>query len=159
MDSLPLIPIVPVTGSLPTSPPLTFVTPEPPQAAFELPASYGDDKIALLVRDPWWVYAYWEVTPERERQVVHHLESLGAQRMKEVAHRVYNYLSHVVYSSPLLTAEDLKAERWQAMSAKDRQAWRVIVSRKALPPPPLPPGFTNPAAMRPPPDLLIATNR
>ncbi|HMX26565.1 MAG TPA: ECF-type sigma factor [Blastocatellia bacterium] len=42
-------------------------------------------------------------------------ESLGDQRMKEVAHRVYNYLSHVVYSSPLLTAEDLKAERWQAM--------------------------------------------
>ena len=51
------------------------------------------------------------------------------------------------------------AERWQAMSAKDRQAWRVIVSRKALPPPPLPPGFSNPAAMRPPPDILIATNR
>jgi hypothetical protein len=50
------------------------------------------------------------------------------------------------------------AERWQAMSAKDRQAWRVIVSRKALPPPPMPPGFTNPAAMRPPPDIFVATN-
>jgi len=51
------------------------------------------------------------------------------------------------------------AERWQAMSAKDRQAWRVIVNRKALPPPPMPPGFTNPAAMRRTPDLIIATNR
>lgn len=51
------------------------------------------------------------------------------------------------------------AERWQAMSPKDRQAWRVIVSRKALPPPPMPPGFTNPAALRPPPEILIATNR
>ncbi len=89
MESLPLIPIVPVTGSLPTSPPLTFVTPEPPQEAFELPASYGDDKIALLVRDPWWIYAYWEVTPDRERQVMHHIESLGAHRDKLVL-RVYD---------------------------------------------------------------------
>ena len=51
------------------------------------------------------------------------------------------------------------AERWRAMNAKDRQAWRLIVNRKALPPPPMPPGFTNPAAMRPTPDILIATNR
>ncbi len=89
MDNLPLIPIVPVTGSLPTSPPLTFVTPEPPQASFELPASYGDDKIALLVRDPWWIHAYWEVTPDREHQVMRHLESSGVQRDKLVL-RVYD---------------------------------------------------------------------
>jgi hypothetical protein len=89
IDSIPLIPIVPVTGSLPTSPPLIFVTPEPPQAAFELPASYGDNKIALLIRDPWWIYAYWEVTSEREGQVMRHIESLGAKRDKLVL-RVYD---------------------------------------------------------------------
>ncbi len=27
----------------------------------DLPSSYGEDKIALLVRDPWWLYTYWEV--------------------------------------------------------------------------------------------------
>ncbi|MEP7338530.1 MAG: formylglycine-generating enzyme family protein, partial [Acidobacteriota bacterium] len=47
-------------------------------------------------------------------------ESLGAERLKEVAHRVYNYLSHVVYTSPLLTTEDLKAQRWEAMVYLDR---------------------------------------
>ena len=36
---------------------------------FELPERYGEDKLVLLVRDPWWVYAYWEVTPEHEREV------------------------------------------------------------------------------------------
>jgi hypothetical protein len=51
------------------------------------------------------------------------------------------------------------AERWRTMNAKDRQAWRLIVNRKALPPPPMPPGFMNPAAIRPSPDILIATNR
>lgn len=30
----------------------------------ELPAQYGEDKITLLVRDPQWVYAYWEITPQ-----------------------------------------------------------------------------------------------
>lgn len=51
------------------------------------------------------------------------------------------------------------AERWQAMSKKDRQAWRVIVSRKALPPPPMPPGLTNPAAALNPAEIEVVTNR
>ncbi len=36
----------------------------------ELPDSYGEEKIALMTRDPFVAYAYWEVTPsrlERER--------------------------------------------------------------------------------------------
>lgn len=30
----------------------------------ELPSQYGVDKIVLLVRDPWWLYAYWELKNE-----------------------------------------------------------------------------------------------
>lgn len=30
--------------------------------SFMFPASYGDDKIVLMVRDPFWLHAYWEVT-------------------------------------------------------------------------------------------------
>jgi hypothetical protein len=30
---------------------------------FELPSGYGDNKILLLVRDPYWVYSYWEISP------------------------------------------------------------------------------------------------
>ncbi len=37
--------------------------PGPPYEA--LPAGYGEDKIALMVRDPYLVHAYWEVTPAR----------------------------------------------------------------------------------------------
>lgn len=29
----------------------------------DLPQQYGQDKIVLQVRDPWWIHAYWEVTP------------------------------------------------------------------------------------------------
>lgn len=28
----------------------------------DLPCEYGIDRIVLQVRDPWWVFAYWEVT-------------------------------------------------------------------------------------------------
>jgi uncharacterized protein len=31
--------------------------------AMDLPANYGDTKIAILPRDPLWFYAYWEVSP------------------------------------------------------------------------------------------------
>lgn len=29
----------------------------------ELPAAYGRDRMALLVRDSWWLYTYWEIGP------------------------------------------------------------------------------------------------
>ncbi|BAS27137.1 DUF4912 domain-containing protein [Limnochorda pilosa] len=28
-----------------------------------LPARYGEDRVTLLVRDPEWIFAYWEITP------------------------------------------------------------------------------------------------
>jgi hypothetical protein len=51
------------------------------------------------------------------------------------------------------------AERWQAMAPKDRQVWRSLVNRKAIPLPPMPPGLTNPAAVLTTPQILVATNR
>ncbi len=41
------------------------VTPGPlRQMPLELPGQYGEDKITVLVRDPRWIYAYWEITPQ-----------------------------------------------------------------------------------------------
>ena len=28
---------------------------------FRFPSGYGDNKIVLLARDPWWIFAYWEI--------------------------------------------------------------------------------------------------
>jgi hypothetical protein len=30
----------------------------------EVPAGYGDDRIVLLVRDPYWVHVYWDISRE-----------------------------------------------------------------------------------------------
>ena len=36
---------------------------------FDFPASYGDSKIVLMVRDPHWLHAYWEITPAKYGEV------------------------------------------------------------------------------------------
>ncbi len=34
--------------------------------SWELPSRYGETKAVLLARDPYWIYAYWEVTADRQ---------------------------------------------------------------------------------------------
>ncbi len=34
---------------------------------FSIPTRYGVDRLVLMVKDPWWLYAYWEVQPDTER--------------------------------------------------------------------------------------------
>jgi len=43
----------------PTPPPEEF-----PRPAKDLPREYGRDRLVLMVRDPYWVHAYWEITNE-----------------------------------------------------------------------------------------------
>jgi len=48
------------TKMAPAGKPTTVTTVE----AQELPTSYDEDRIVLLVRDPYWVHSYWEITRE-----------------------------------------------------------------------------------------------
>ncbi|MEK7476035.1 MAG: DUF4912 domain-containing protein [Candidatus Coatesbacteria bacterium] len=43
--------------------------PLPPVEAWSLPDSYGDTRIVAMVRDPWWIYAYWEIQPAKIDEV------------------------------------------------------------------------------------------
>lgn len=36
---------------------------------FKFHAGYGDNKILILVRDPWWIFAYWEISRDKEDEV------------------------------------------------------------------------------------------
>ena len=49
-----------VTGSAHLLAPAPAMAPMPPPV--DLPTRYGVDRLAVLVRDPWWVYAWWELT-------------------------------------------------------------------------------------------------
>lgn len=37
---------------------------------YSLPVKYGDDRIVLLPRDPWWLYTYWDISQERIDRVI-----------------------------------------------------------------------------------------
>ena len=34
----------------------------------ELPDNYGDNQIYLLVRDPYWIYSYWEIQDDHQKK-------------------------------------------------------------------------------------------
>ena len=38
-------------------------------AGSPLPEGYGDNRLVMLARDPFWFFAYWEITHERAEQI------------------------------------------------------------------------------------------
>ena len=56
---------------------------------FSFPAGYGDNKIVVLVRDPWWIYAYWEIRREKEEDVRKSISSDGDEAAHSIL-RVYD---------------------------------------------------------------------
>jgi len=48
--------------------PVPLPKPAAPPAPPDLPAAYGLDRLVLLVRDPYWLYAYWEITATKQEE-------------------------------------------------------------------------------------------
>jgi hypothetical protein len=61
----------------------------------DLPYQYGQDKIVLQVRDPWWIHAYWEVRPSTFERLKNEFkdEFFMAKRIL----RVYD-VSHIIFN-------------------------------------------------------------
>lgn len=38
-------------------------------AGSPLPETYGDNRLVIMTRDPFWFFAYWEITHERAEQI------------------------------------------------------------------------------------------
>ncbi len=61
---------------------------QPPPSVPELPDGYGDNRIVLMVRDPLWLFTYWEIRKDVLNNVMNTLGPL-AYRAKTVI-RVYD---------------------------------------------------------------------
>lgn len=61
----------------------------------DLPYQYGQDKIVLQVRDPWWIHAYWEIRDSAIERLKNELreEFYNAKRIL----RVYD-VSHIIFN-------------------------------------------------------------
>jgi len=75
-----------------------FSHPEMPKARRpmpqELPLAYGQDRIVLQVRDPWWLHSYWEVLPQTIERFKNELKD-SFYHAKYVL-RVYD-VSHIIF--------------------------------------------------------------
>jgi len=60
--------------------------PQPVEEYRELPPSYGDTKLIALVRDPEWVFAYWEISDTTRAE----FNIPKGKHNKEMAFRVYD---------------------------------------------------------------------
>lgn len=56
---------------------------------FEFPQGYGDQRIVILVRDPWWIFAYWDIRREKEEETVKRIKSDGGLPVKTIL-RIYD---------------------------------------------------------------------
>ncbi|MCX5686016.1 MAG: DUF4912 domain-containing protein [Candidatus Omnitrophica bacterium] len=56
---------------------------------FRFPPGYGDNKIVLLTRDPWWIFSYWEIRRDKEDETVRKIESAG-ERVEKSVLRIYD---------------------------------------------------------------------
>jgi len=56
---------------------------------FRFPCGYGDNKIVILVRDPWWIFAYWEIRRDNEETVIRKIRDDGDESAKSIL-RVYD---------------------------------------------------------------------
>lgn len=54
-----------------------------------LPYHYGDNKIVVLTRDPWWIFAYWEIDLKKEQGIRDEIIKHGQTPDKSIL-RVYD---------------------------------------------------------------------
>ena len=101
-------------------------------AGFELPSAYGKDFLVLLIRDPWWIYAYWEVTPSRENRVFSEIRRQGLAHEKRML-RVYDVTGKSMDSpNQFFDIElDASAGNWYIEAGKPDTEWIVELGIRA----------------------------
>lgn len=67
----------------------TAVEEHNPEEIFKLPERYFDDRITAMVKDPWWIHTYWDISPEREKKVLSFIPKDEQTELKRVL-RVYD---------------------------------------------------------------------
>lgn len=99
------------------------------QPAQELPSCYGEDKIVLQVRDPWWLYAYWEVTlttwDNLKRQLGERFNSAKLiLRVYDISHIIFNGKNaHCFFDIEV----NHQANNWYIDTAGPGRSWCVDI--------------------------------
>lgn len=103
---------------------------------FRFPAGYQDNKIVVLVRDPWWIFAYWEIRKDKEDDVAGKIGSDGDAPSKSVL-RVYDVTNINFNGKNANSFFDIElkglASNWYINVGSPDRAWVVdigVISKK-----------------------------
>lgn len=86
-----------------------------------LPQKYGHDRFVLLTRDPQWLFAYWEITPETERE----LQNTGGRDLAGAPRilRVYDVATDKTFDIRIHPG----AKSWYVHLPVDGRTWKVEI--------------------------------
>jgi hypothetical protein len=70
---------------------------------FNVPDHYGDDKVVLMVRDPWTVFSYWEIRGGTENRIREEISRKGLTPARKVlrAYDITDDLKNMAYEYEL----------------------------------------------------------
>ncbi|MEM4367674.1 MAG: DUF4912 domain-containing protein [Candidatus Anstonellales archaeon] len=97
----------------------------------DLPKSYGDTKIFLLPRDPWWCFAYWEISDKTLQEI----KNLYGENFK-LSIRVYDVTNVNEFNGKNankffdIDIENLQINNWYINLPETNRSWCVDLGIK-----------------------------
>lgn len=74
-----------------------------------LPGPYGDTRVVLMVRDPYWLYAYWDIAPAHRDELA---RAFGAWDQMSLALRVYDVTATQWGPGSITRSFDVSVNPW-----------------------------------------------
>jgi hypothetical protein len=97
--------------------------------SFGIPSGYNDNKVVLMVRDPWTIYSYWEINKDTEARVRERIKKAGLVPSKSVL-RVYEVSGEGSGENKRAAYDfELKnwANSWYVHAGGDGRKWMVEI--------------------------------
>ncbi len=95
----------------------------------DLPHYYGDNKIILMVRDPWTIYAYWEVKKDIEDEAREKMRRRGLDISRNIL-RVYDVTENDPDLDPKVVFDlelNGRAGDWYIHAVRPGREWMVDI--------------------------------
>lgn len=107
--------------------------PEPvPLSEMELPKAYGIDRLILMVRDPHWLYAYWEISATKQEEFDSNF-GVGAWNSSRPVLRVYEVAGEEFNGSNAISYTDIgigeENDNWYINVGKPNRTFCVDLGR------------------------------
>lgn len=97
---------------------------------FQFPYGYGDNKIVIMVRDPWWLFGYWEIAYQKEEEIRNKIHSRGLSPVRSIL-RVYDVTDIEFNGANAHSSFDIEltglANNWYINVGKPNRSWIVEI--------------------------------